>query len=92
MLHIIKRDSKRHETAEKLLETAMEFWIACNDEGQYGAVQWLIGETGELIIYTRGEYKDRLMENIDKLGTEIYHFEEQIDRRREDNRKTNRGD
>lgn len=86
-MNIIDRDSKRYKASVKLLEASQEFWNACHEEGQYGAVQWLIGEEGQLVIYTRGEYKDQLMLNIDKLGTEVYHFEEQIDRRREDNRK-----
>ena len=57
-------DDKRQAAGQKLLDAAHEFWSACNQEGQYGAVQWLTGTAGELLIFTRGEYRDQLMENI----------------------------
>ena len=60
-------DEKRRAAAQKLLDAAHEFWSACHSEGQYGAVQWLTGTTGELVIFTRGEYRERLMENIHTL-------------------------
>jgi hypothetical protein len=74
-------DEKRRATAQKLLESAHEFWKACREEGQYGAVQWLEGSNGELLIFTRGEYRARLMSNIDRLSsqTEIHVFKESIE-------------
>lgn len=73
-------DDKRKEAADKLLAAAYEFWGECHKAGQYGAVQWLQGTTGELIIFTRGEYRRQLMQNIDRLPNqdEIYYFGEQI--------------
>jgi hypothetical protein len=68
-------DKKRMEAGQKLLDAAHEFWNACYDEGQYGAVQWLTGSRGELVIFTRGEYRGQLMENITKLSEdEPVHF------------------
>lgn len=69
-------DEKRRAAAQKLLDAAYEFWKACQEEGQYGAVQWLEGSKGELLIFTRGEYRSRLMSNIDRLSsqTEIHVF------------------
>ena len=43
-------------------------------EGQYGAVQWLEGSFGELLIYTRGEYRDQLMSNIHRMPSAKVHF------------------
>lgn len=63
-------DGERLKTAQELLDAAYAFWNACQDEGHAGAVQWLIGTGGECIIFTRGEYKDRLMENIMSLHEE----------------------
>lgn len=57
-------DEKRLAAGKKLLEAAYEFWDACHQEGQYGAVQWLEGTLGELVIFTRGEYRSQLMQNI----------------------------
>ena len=68
-------DKKRKIAAQKLLNAAHDFWADCHDEGQYGAVQWLTGTMGELIIFTRGEYRDQLMMNIDALpNAEKMHF------------------
>ena len=64
-------DEKRYEAAKRLLAAAHEFWKACNAEGQYGAVQWLTDTDGALIIFTRGEYKDRLMRNVDMLPSQV---------------------
>lgn len=61
-------DEKRKDAAKKLLAAAHEFWKACCAEGQYGAVQWVTDDTGALLIFTRGEYRPQLMENIMRLG------------------------
>lgn len=67
-------DKKRQEAGAKLLEAAQEFWDACHQEGQYGAVQWLEGTGGELLIYTRGEYRSQLMANIHSMPSAKVHF------------------
>lgn len=58
---------KRDAAGQKLLDAAQEFWNACHEEGQYGAVQWLQGSSGELLIFTRGEYRAHLMESVTSL-------------------------
>lgn len=60
----ISKDSERYRAAKLLLNAALKFWQACEKEGQHGAVQWLAGTNGELLIFTRGEYRDGLMNNI----------------------------
>jgi hypothetical protein len=73
-------DNKRREAGDKLLAAAAEFWRACHAEGQYGAVQWLTGSGGELVIYTRGEYRDRLMANIThQPGIGVHHHFEPLE-------------
>lgn len=67
-------DDKRKEAGQKLLEAAQEFWDSCHLEGQYGAVQWLTGTRGELVIYTRGEYLATLLNNIHQLGDQKAHY------------------
>lgn len=66
-------DEKRKAAAEKLLDAAHEFWKACRAEGQYGAVQWLTSTSGELLIFTRGEYRATLLKNIDCLEGQGVH-------------------
>lgn len=67
-------DSKRKAAGAKLLAAAQDFWQACHDEGQYGAVQWLEDSDGKLLIYTRAEYRENLMQNIHKIDTRKVHF------------------
>jgi hypothetical protein len=67
-------DKQRQVAGQKLLNTALEFWKACHAEGQDGAVQWLTGSNGELIIFTRMEYRDQLMKNVHSLSGQVEHF------------------
>jgi hypothetical protein len=73
-------DEKRRRAGQKLMDVAYEFWEACHEEGQYGAVQWLTGTNGELLIFTRGEYREHLMTNIHILPNihKIHFFSEDI--------------
>jgi hypothetical protein len=73
-------DEKRRRAGQKLMDVAYEFWEACHEEGQYGAVQWLTGTNGELLIFTRGEYREHLMRNIHTLPNvnKIHFFSEDI--------------
>jgi hypothetical protein len=66
-------DTERQATGQALLDAAAAFWSACHKERQYGAVQWLTGTAGELLIYTRGEYREQLMANIEKLPSAKTH-------------------
>jgi hypothetical protein len=56
------------EPSVALLEKAMEFWKNGNAK-HYGAVQWAEWEDGELLIFTRGEYRQRLLQNIADIST-----------------------
>lgn len=68
-------DQLRKESGEKLLQAAHEFWKACRLEGQYGAVQWLQGSDGELIIFTRGEYRQQLLAGVNGMdGNKVHYF------------------
>lgn len=69
-------NSKRFAAAQKLLDAAHEFWKACHDEDPHAtvAVQWLEGSNGELLIFTRAEYRQTLMNNIHGLPRNKVHF------------------
>ena len=67
-------DAKRKAAGQKLLDAAHEFWNACHEEGQYGAIQWMCGTNGELVIFTRGEYRASLLGNISaRFGEGTFH-------------------
>jgi hypothetical protein len=52
------------DPAEHLMNEAHKYWKFANAH-HAGAVQWIKNdETGELLIFTRGEYRDILMNNI----------------------------
>ena len=40
-----------------------------------GAVVWLEDQDGRVLIFTRGEYRDILYENVDKLDNDVQVFE-----------------
>ena len=63
-------DEKRRKAAMRLLDAAYDYWKVCHEEGQFGAVQWVDWVSGELLIFTRGEYRQTLMQNIDLLPTQ----------------------
>jgi len=73
-------DRERHEAATVLLAAAHAYWKACSRENQTGAIQWLTDTDGALVIFTRGEYRETLMGNIDKLrGQKIHFFGEEME-------------
>jgi len=55
-------------SARALLEAARLYREQANRSGVRGAVIWLQGIDGSLVVFTRGEYRDQLMENISMLG------------------------
>ncbi len=63
------------QVGQKLLDAAYEYWIAAHKAGLHGAVMWLKGRAGNeedaLVIFTRGEYKEQLMRNIEDSGPTI---------------------
>lgn len=72
---IEKTGDDHFDAGNFLLNAAKQFWSACHKAKQYGAVQWLLGENGELLIFTRGEYKSTLLNNIEMYGP-TKHFKE----------------
>lgn len=73
-------DEMRREAGQKLLDAAYEFFKACHEEGQYGGVQWLQGSKGELVVFTRGEYRHDLLNNIYSMAEQkrVHVFSESM--------------
>jgi len=55
---------------QKLLRAAMEYWEEYRKQSGASAVVWLKDESGRMVMLTRGEYKDQLMQNIHPLSEE----------------------
>lgn len=69
-----KTGDEHFDASNFLLKAAHEWWEASKRANVHGAVKWLDSEEGALLIYSRGEYKDALMQNIHKLSQEPISF------------------
>lgn len=76
-MSIPKRDSTfttkdLDKAAEKWLAAGHEYWIAMNKAGMGGAVVWVNDTDGFGCVYTRGEYCQQIVQNIERLGPTHY--------------------
>lgn len=55
-------------SAQNLLDVALRYRDEANKAGVYGAVIWLQADNGALVVITRSEYRETLMQNIHDLG------------------------
>ena len=55
------------DKGQKLIDAALEFWEERRKAGIGAAVVWLKTTDGKLVVFTRGEYQNQLMLNIDNL-------------------------
>lgn len=62
-----KTGDEHHDASNFLLNAATEWWEASKRANVCGAVKWLTSEDGALLIFTRAEYRQQLLENIHKL-------------------------
>lgn len=69
-----KTGDDHHDASNFLLNAAQEWWEASKRANVHGAVKWLTSEEGALLIYTRGEYCQQLLENIHKLDQKPVDF------------------
>jgi hypothetical protein len=53
--------------AVNLLKAAYEFWEIHQKVCGSSAVVWLEDDNEKLVVFTRGEYRRQIMENIDQL-------------------------
>lgn len=62
------------EAADKFIEAGYEYWEACHKSGLVGgAVIWCTNHE-QIVIFSRGEHRATLLQNIHKLGDSIYEF------------------
>jgi hypothetical protein len=72
------RMEELQECGQRLLDVALEYHALANKNGITGAVIWLTGSDGEMVIVTRGEYRETLMRNIEYRGP-ARHFGYSVD-------------
>ncbi len=60
----ISTDSKLHEKGSALIAAAHEYWQEYRKVvGGPSAVVWLEAENGHFVLFTRGEYKNAIIES-----------------------------
>lgn len=55
---------------KELIAAAHKYWQIYQEEQEPKAVVWLEAENGEFILFTRGEYKNIIIDNCFKLKNE----------------------
>lgn len=68
-----KGENSLEAKAQQLLDAAHEYWKASSRVAP-GAVRWLTGEDGSLVIFTRGEYREELLRNIPNPSSPPHRF------------------
>lgn len=53
-----------NEAAQRLFDAAQEYWDWRNRHGLPGAVIWLRDDLGRLLVFTRGEYDEAILNAI----------------------------
>jgi len=56
------------ECALSLSQAGHDFWKVCQKEDGGSAVRWLELTDGTLIVFTRGEYRQELLNGIDRIS------------------------
>jgi len=66
--------------ADRFRDAGLEYWemlhkCEATARNTAGAVVWLTDADGSMVIFTRGEYRERLMMNIDRIpGNKAFSF------------------
>lgn len=62
-----------HDDGMAFLEAGLRFWEGRAKMGMSGAVVWFKDSDEGLVIFTRGEYSQQLVQNIENQGN-VYTF------------------
>lgn len=68
----LKAGSELELAAKELFEAAMRYWEAFRRETGGAAVVWLTDDEGRMVMLTRGEYRNTLMQNIEQLPRDTH--------------------
>ena len=69
-------DQEFEASGRALLEAAHTYYNVMRKKGIAGGCIWLCGQDGNMVIFTRGEYRSQLLRNIEtELDTKrLYMF------------------
>lgn len=67
MEHQLGEHNRLYELGDELLRAAEAYWEEYNRTMGKDAVVWLQSDTGQLVVFTRGEYADQLKQTINNL-------------------------
>jgi hypothetical protein len=62
---LIDCDSAKYAAAQKCLDAAHDYQQLCAKEGEESPVRWIEDTEGGLLIFSRGEYRQTLLKNIE---------------------------
>ena len=68
-----EQEAKLQKLGQAFLDAGYEYWLASLEAGQWGAVKWVQSTSGEVCIFTRGEYRETLMSNI-PMASDVHYF------------------
>ena len=63
-----------NDVAAEFLAAGRKYWEAAQKAGIGGAVIWVSDTADGLVLFSRGEYRETLMRNIDYLSDNVRHF------------------
>jgi hypothetical protein len=74
----LRKDSGLYRRGKTLLKAAYEYWQEHQRVCGSHAVVWLKDESGKLVVFTRGEFADLIMQNAirENLMEEVMFEEE----------------
>lgn len=56
------------KVAAVFTEAGFAYWEAAHKAGMHGAIMWVTSEDGAMVLYTRGEYQQQILNNIARTG------------------------
>ena len=63
-----------NEVAAEFLAAGHKYWKAAQRAGIGGAVIWVSDTADGFVLFSRGEYRETLMRNIDYLSDNVRYF------------------
>jgi len=65
-----RKESLLYKKGQALIKAAYEYWKEYQETNEPGAVVWLKDTSGCMVLFTRGEYSQDIMRNIEPLSDE----------------------
>lgn len=72
---MITKDDPRHAAATAVIEAMHAFWKL---DRFGGAVRWIEDASGRVVVFTRGEYRDRMMAAVNGPTMPIEEFQHDV--------------